>query len=79
MPLALANSAKRNAIDVYAEAVSAAAGSPATNIQTKWEATASSSRDMDPMECIIDACEYDVPTIFESPLIRISTLVYGTL
>jgi DNA polymerase epsilon subunit 1 len=61
VPLALANSAKRDAVDVYAEAVSAAAAAgPTMEIQMEWEAGVS-SRDMDPSDCIIDVREYDVP------------------
>jgi len=70
VPLALANSSKRDAVDVYAEAVSAASGVASTNIEieNEWEAegtwssrNGTTSRDMDPTTCIIDVREYDVP------------------
>ncbi|KAI0646313.1 DUF1744-domain-containing protein [Trametes meyenii] len=71
MPLALANSAKLDAVDAYAEVVNATAAA-ATNIELEgeWAAdvdeAASSSRrpgarDKDPREGIIDIREYDVP------------------
>ncbi|KAI0777686.1 hypothetical protein BD413DRAFT_707015 [Trametes elegans] len=69
MPLALANSAKLDAVDAYAEVVNATAGA-ATNIELEGEwaadAEAGSSRrtggrDQDPREGIIDIREYDVP------------------
>ncbi|KAI0746782.1 hypothetical protein C8Q80DRAFT_1105835 [Daedaleopsis nitida] len=70
MPLALANSAKLDAVDAYAEVVNATSGA-ATNIELEgeWaadgESQAGSSRwggrDKDPREGIIDIREYDVP------------------
>jgi DNA polymerase epsilon subunit 1 len=68
VPLALANGAKLNAVDAYAEVVSATAGaSMDVDIEQDWEALGGSvgkglgSRDRDPRECIIDAREFDVP------------------
>lgn len=69
MPLALANSAKLNAVDAYAEVVQATAdgASMSVEIETEFgmEAEASHtnrySRDKDPREGIIDIREYDVP------------------
>lgn len=67
LPLALANSAKRDAVDAYAEVVSATAGSSMDiGIDDEWGAGESSmtgpgSRDKDPREGIIDIREYDVP------------------
>lgn len=62
MPLALANSAKRSAIDAYAEVVNATEGSH-MNIDSAWgaEAGPSSARDKDPRDAIIDIREFDVP------------------
>ncbi|KAF9223138.1 DUF1744-domain-containing protein [Gyrodon lividus] len=66
-PLALANGAKRGAIDAYAEVVSATAGA-STNIELEGEWTeiggstsGASYRDKDPRECIVDIREFDVP------------------
>ncbi|EGO19905.1 hypothetical protein SERLADRAFT_363759 [Serpula lacrymans var. lacrymans S7.9] len=67
-PLALANGAKRDAVDAYAEVVSATA-SANINIELEGEwaefggssTTGSSFRERDPGECIIDIREYDVP------------------
>jgi DNA polymerase epsilon subunit 1 len=63
VPLALANSAKRDAVDAYAEVVSATAGaSMDIDIQDEWGgASSKGSRDKDPREGIIDVREYDVP------------------
>ncbi|KAF5367571.1 hypothetical protein D9758_003792 [Tetrapyrgos nigripes] len=68
MPLALTNSAKRDAVDAYAEVVNAtSSGRPNVNIDIEEEAdwTASSGRPLesreDPREGIIDIREYDVP------------------
>lgn len=65
MPLALANSAKLDAVDAYAEVVnSAAAATTSIEIETEWDAEAGPSRtgrDKDPREGIIDIREYDVP------------------
>ncbi|KAG6890040.1 hypothetical protein C0995_012497 [Termitomyces sp. Mi166 len=70
LPLALANSAKRDAVDAYAEVISATAGtSMAIEIdEDAWTEGASVShakglgaRDRDPRENIIDIREYDVP------------------
>ncbi|KAF7798090.1 hypothetical protein EIP86_009304 [Pleurotus ostreatoroseus] len=74
MPLALANSAKLDAVDAYAEVVQATADAGMSiEIDEEWgadmESSASSSRgagadkarDKDPREGIIDIREYDVP------------------
>ncbi|KZV81197.1 DUF1744-domain-containing protein, partial [Exidia glandulosa HHB12029] len=65
MPLALANSAKMNAVDAYAEVVNAEA---ALRVQWEqetrseaWGADGDVHKDKDPRECIIDIREYDVP------------------
>jgi DNA polymerase epsilon subunit 1 len=62
MPLALANSAKRSAIDAYAEVVVATEGSH-MDIDSPWgaEAGTSAARDKDPRDAIIDVREFDVP------------------
>jgi len=62
MPLALANSAKRNAIDAYAEVVIATESSH-MDIDSPWgtEAGTSAARDKDPRDAIIDIREFDVP------------------
>ena len=74
MPLALANSAKLDAVDAYAEVVNATSAA-ATNIELEGEWAAdgedsqagssarwgTGSRDKDPREGIIDIREYDVP------------------
>ncbi|KAI6112282.1 hypothetical protein EDD16DRAFT_1176350 [Pisolithus croceorrhizus] len=66
-PLALANGSKRDAVDAYAEVVSATA-SASTNIELEGEWTeiggstsGASYRDKDPRECIVDIREFDVP------------------
>ncbi|KAL4079949.1 hypothetical protein V8B97DRAFT_1928963 [Scleroderma yunnanense] len=66
-PLALANGAKRDAVDAYAEVVSATAGAR-TNIELEGEwrdiggsTSGASYRDRDPRECIVDIREFDVP------------------
>lgn len=66
-PLALANGAKRGAVDAYAEVVSATAGA-CTNIELEGEwrdiggsTSGASYRDRDPRECIVDIREFDVP------------------
>ncbi|KAH7103004.1 DUF1744-domain-containing protein [Auriculariales sp. MPI-PUGE-AT-0066] len=65
MPLALANSAKMNAVDAYAEVVNAEA-----SVRVQWEKEARSDawgtegdihKNEDPRESIIDIREYDVP------------------
>ncbi|KAK7064720.1 DNA polymerase epsilon catalytic subunit [Favolaschia claudopus] len=67
VPLALANSAKRDAVDAYAEVVSAAAGGASMDIDFEggWDdagrRSGKGSRDRDPREGIIDIREYDVP------------------
>ncbi|KAG6837398.1 hypothetical protein H0H93_010016 [Arthromyces matolae] len=70
LPLALANSAKRDAVDAYAEVISATAGaSMSIEIdEDAWTQDAAGSnakgrggRDKDPRESIIDIREYDVP------------------
>lgn len=65
MPLALANSAKMNAVDAYAEVVNAEA---ALRVQWEqegrseaWSADGEVHKDKDARECIIDIREYDVP------------------
>jgi len=62
VPLALANSAKRDAVDAYAEVVSATAGA-SMDIEFDGESrgAGSSTRGQDPREGIIDVREYDVP------------------
>ncbi|KAF9479818.1 DUF1744-domain-containing protein [Pholiota conissans] len=70
VPLALANSAKRDAVDAYAEVIRATADG-GMDIQFEDEdgdaemggraGKATASRDQDPRECIIDVREYDVP------------------
>ncbi|EJF63692.1 hypothetical protein DICSQDRAFT_178966 [Dichomitus squalens LYAD-421 SS1] len=74
MPLALANSAKLDAVDAYAEVVTATAA-PTTNIELEGEWAADSQHagsstsahaharwgDKDPREGIVDIREYDVP------------------
>ncbi|KAL0958719.1 hypothetical protein HGRIS_014049 [Hohenbuehelia grisea] len=67
MPIALENGAKRDAVDAYAEVVSAAAGaSMDINFEAdEWNAAGvnagRSHNNGDPWECIIDIREYDVP------------------
>ncbi|KAJ7480111.1 hypothetical protein B0H11DRAFT_1725065 [Mycena galericulata] len=67
VPIALANSAKRDAVDAYAEVVSATAGaSMDIEFEGDWEDMGGRSgkagaRDKDPREGIIDVREYDVP------------------
>jgi DNA polymerase epsilon subunit 1 len=62
MPLALANGAKRSAIDAYAEVVNATE-SAHIGIDSPWgaEAGTSTARDKDPRDGIIDIREFDVP------------------
>jgi DNA polymerase epsilon subunit 1 len=64
-PLALANSAKRDAVDAYAEVVRATANMDIEmENEESWVAGSLKSgqhRDTDPRECIIDIREYDVP------------------
>ncbi|KAG7095213.1 hypothetical protein E1B28_005988 [Marasmius oreades] len=71
MPLALANSAKRNAVDAYAEVVNATSGAASMDIsiddESLWSGmrTAVSAHTVasreDPREGIVDIREYDVP------------------
>ncbi len=66
LPLALENSSKRDAVDAYAEVVSASAGGASMGVELDGELEALGgkgprARDMDPRECIIDIREYDVP------------------
>lgn len=67
VPLALANSAKRSAVDAYAEVVNATAdGGMSLDGDESWGGEASTSsrpigHDRDPREGIIDVREYDVP------------------
>lgn len=71
LPLALANSAKRDAVDAYAEVIRATTDASmdiefeedgemgmGSSSRGKWPGQA---RDQDPRECIIDVREYDVP------------------
>ena len=63
--LAQTNGAKRDAVDAYAEVISATAGGANMDIGLEGEfdeqSLKISTRDRDPRECIIDAREYDVP------------------
>jgi DNA polymerase epsilon subunit 1 len=62
VPLALANSAKRDAVDAYAEVVSATASASMDIEVEDWAGmSASTSKDKDPREGIIDVREFDVP------------------
>jgi DNA polymerase epsilon subunit 1 len=68
LPLAQANRAKRDAVDAYAEVVSATAGlNMELEDEGEWEETkvagikGMGSHDKDPRESIIDIREYDVP------------------
>ncbi|TFK70233.1 DUF1744-domain-containing protein [Pluteus cervinus] len=67
LPLALANSAKRDAVDVYAEVVNATANADMDiEMADEWDyigrnARGAGSRDQDPREGIVDIREYDVP------------------
>ncbi|KAH9829902.1 DNA polymerase epsilon subunit 1 [Rhodofomes roseus] len=68
MPLALANSAKLDAVDAYAEVVNSTANATTSiEIEGEWDADAGPSRggrtgrDKDPREGIIDIREFDVP------------------
>ncbi|KAG1874953.1 hypothetical protein F4604DRAFT_1763232 [Suillus subluteus] len=60
-PLALANGAKRDAIDAYAEVVAAA--STSVEVEGEWAgiSNATSHRDRDAPSCIVDIREFDVP------------------
>ncbi|KAF8916873.1 hypothetical protein CPB85DRAFT_1288414 [Mucidula mucida] len=66
VPLALENSAKRDAVDAYAEVVSAtASGNASMDIELEGalglRGGKGPARDVDPRESIIDVREYDVP------------------
>lgn len=61
MPLALANSAKRDAVDAYAEVVSATASMDIAFEDGVSESQHMIGKDKDPREGIIDIREYDVP------------------
>ncbi|KAI0700326.1 hypothetical protein BC835DRAFT_1412133 [Cytidiella melzeri] len=67
MPLALANSAKLDAVDAYAEVVQATTdASMSIEIESEWGVDINhrgdrGGRDKDPREGIIDIREYDVP------------------
>lgn len=66
MPLALANSAKLDAVDAYAEVVQATAdASMSIEVDSEWgmdvDTAGPGSKDKDPREGIIDIREYDVP------------------
>ncbi|KAH7890461.1 hypothetical protein F5I97DRAFT_33293 [Phlebopus sp. FC_14] len=66
-PLALANGAKRDAVDAYAEVVSATAGANSDiALEGEWAEIGGSSngasyKDKDPRDCIVDIREFDVP------------------
>lgn len=70
VPLALANSAKRDAVDAYAEVIRATTDA-SMDIQFEDDEDGfgggsrsgkpAAARDQDPRECIIDVREYDVP------------------
>lgn len=62
-PLAIANGAKRDAVDAYAEVIRATASMDIeVEGEDSWERAAQSSKaDSDPRECIVDIREYDVP------------------
>lgn len=72
VPLAQANGAKRDALDAYAEVVSAATGGTSMDIDLEddfgGQSLKTTSRDKDPRECIIDVREYDVPYYLRSTL-----------
>lgn len=64
MPLALANGAKLDAVDAYAEVVQATADATMSiEIEDEWAGSTSRAggADRDPQEGIIDIREYDVP------------------
>jgi len=70
VPLALANGAKRDAVDAYAEVIRATTdASMDIDFDDEIEGFGSSSRtakgagsrDVDPRDCIVDVREYDVP------------------
>lgn len=63
MPLALANSAKRDAVDAYADVVNATASAGMDlDMDGVWENSNDSQRaNGDPREGIVDIREYDVP------------------
>jgi DNA polymerase epsilon subunit 1 len=71
MPLALANSAKRDAVDAYAEVINATAAGATMDIEIEGDEWAdigsrggkhgAGTRDKDPREGIIDIREFDVP------------------
>ena len=67
VPLALENSAKRDAVDAYAEVVSATSrgamnGGASMDVELEGELSGRGvGRDIDPRESIIDVREYDVP------------------
>ena len=71
MPLALANSAKRDAVDAYAEVINATTAGATMGIEIEGDESADlgsrsgkhgvGSRDKDPREGIIDIREFDVP------------------
>ncbi|KAH8103388.1 hypothetical protein BXZ70DRAFT_925423 [Cristinia sonorae] len=65
MPLALANAAKLDAVDAYAEVIQATSNaSMPIELENEWGAEAESNRggrDRDPRDGIVDIREYDVP------------------
>ena len=70
MPLALANGAKRDAVDAYAEVISATAGASMEieidgddwgDVGGSRNGKGAGSRDRDPRDSIVDIREFDVP------------------
>ncbi|KAK2460009.1 hypothetical protein APHAL10511_008015 [Amanita phalloides] len=72
IPLALANGAKRDAVDAFADVINSTFGNGGANMDIEIEDDAwnemtdrmkptTSLKDKDPRECIIDAREFDVP------------------
>ncbi|KAF5310229.1 hypothetical protein D9619_010413 [Psilocybe cf. subviscida] len=61
VPLALANGAKRDAVDAYAEVIRATADASMDVDFEENEDSLRGARDQDPRDCIIDVREYDVP------------------
>jgi len=69
VPLALANGAKRDAVDAYAEVISATTAANAhleIEIEDEWgyhsgPSLVKGSRDIDPRGAVIDAREFDIP------------------
>ncbi|KAF8632650.1 hypothetical protein AX17_004783 [Amanita inopinata Kibby_2008] len=72
VPLALANGAKRDAVDTYAEVINATSSNNGASMDIDFEddmwnessdrpRTGSALKDKDPRECIVDAREFDIP------------------